>query len=411
MTGISRRKALLTLGAAGVAATALPGLVRAQKNDVIRFGGSLGMSGRYGETGLNVRHGYETAVKFLNEELKGVDIGGRRYRFALEVVDDASDPARATALVQRSLDDGVDFFLGSYGSNVVLPCAGITEAQGKVTVQIGGSADTIFTQGYRNIFGFFPRASRSWESTVAFFQTVEPKLKTISVISTNDAFSKFNAEAVIKGTKGAGIELLDHLQLPEQISDASSALATLRARRPDLLVCTTVDQNSLAVVRQMVATGTTVPMLFQFLGPQLPLYRQSLGANATGILYYVPWDDLLNFPDPFFGDTKAYLAYYSKHNKRAYSYHTVGASACIATYVKAMQQAGSLDPKKVRDAIAAIDFSTAFGRVKFAEGGDADPIAMGASAGQIVDGKTQIVYPAQVATAKLIHPMPAWSRT
>ena len=410
MTGLTRRKAILTIASAG-AALAAPAYVRAQGRDVIRFGGSLGMSGRYAETGLNVRHGYETAVKFLNEEMKGVEIGGRRYRLALEVVDDASDPARATALVQRALDDGIDFFLGSYGSNVVLPCAAITEAQGKVTVQIGGSADTIFTQGYKNIFGFFPRASRSWDSMVAFFKTVEPKLKTISVLSTNDAFSKFNAEAVIKGTKGAGIELLDRLEMPEQITDASGALATLRARRPDLLVCTTVDQNSLAIVRQMVATGTTVPMLFQFLGPQLPLYRTSLGANATGILYYVPWDDLLNFQDPFFGNTKGYLDYYGKHNKRAYSYHTVGASACITTYVRAMQQAESLDPAKVRDAFAKIDISTAFGRVKFAEGGDADPIAMGASAGQIVDGKTQIVYPADVSTAKLIYPMPAWSRT
>ncbi|WP_162913381.1 amino acid ABC transporter substrate-binding protein [Rhodospirillaceae bacterium SYSU D60014] len=383
---------------------------RAQDGGVIRFGGSLGMSGRYAETGLNIRHGYETAIKYLNEEMGGVEIGGKAYRFELGIVDDASDPARATTLIQRQVDEGVDFFLGSYGSNVVLPCAGITEAAGKIMVQVGASADQIFTQGYDYIFGLFPRASRAWVTSIELFKTIEPKPKSVSIIATNGAFSKLNAEAAAAGCKEIGIEVLDVLELPEQVTDASSALATIRSRTPDILITTTVDQNSLVIVRQMIATETNVPLLYQFLGPQLPAYRESLGAKATGVIMQLPWDASLDFSDPVFGDTESYISYYNETNKRPLSYHTVGASACITTYVEAMRAAGSIDPAAVRDALDAIDITTAFGPVKFTEDGDGDPILMGAKIGQVQDGKIKVIFPTDFKTGELVYPTPTWAQ-
>lgn len=410
MTRVSRRAALGLFGASVLGSTALRfAPARAQADGVIRFGGSLGMSGHYAETSLNIRHGYETAIKYLNEELGGVEIGGKTYRFELGIVDDTSDPARATALIQRQVDDGVDFFLGSYGSNVVLPCAGITEAAGKVTVQVGASADQIFTQGYKYIFGFFPRASRAWATSIEFFKMIDPKPASVSIIATNDAFSKLNAEAAAAGCKEIGIEVLDVLQLPAQVTDASSALATIRSRTPDILITTTVDQNSLVIVRQMIATETNVPLLYQFLGPQLPAYRESLGAKADGVIMQLPWDASLKFSDPIFGDTESYISYYNRTNSRPLSYHTVGASACITTYVEAMRAAGSIDPGAVRDALDAIDITTAFGPVKFTEDGDGDPILMGAKIGQVQNGEIKVVFPPDLKTADLIYPTPTWA--
>lgn len=384
-------------------------LVRAQQQPV-RIGGSLGMSGRYAETGLNIKVGYETAIKYINEVHGGVDIGGHKVPLALNLVDDSSDPARATTLLQRQVDSGIDFFLGSYGSNIVLPCAAITEAAGKPMMQVGASADQIYQQGHKYIFGFFPRASRAWESSIAFLQSINPKPKSISIMATNDAFSKLNAEAAAKGCRAAGIEVLDVLQLPEQVSDASSVLATIRSRKPDVLITTTVDQNSLVIARQMAATNTNVPLLYQFLGPQLPMYRDSLGAKANGILAQFYWDERVNSPDPVFGKSQTFTEYYKKNNTRPLSYHTAAAAACITSYVNAMQTTKSADPKKVRDAIAAMDLNTLFGRVKFTAEGDGDPIVMGAKIGQVQSGHFEVVYPTQQQTAKLVYPTPAWDK-
>lgn len=409
MTSISRRSTLRGLGAAATAATGWPGSAGAQATKTVTFGGSVALTGRAAESGGNLNAGYNTAVKFLNEELGGVDVGGTRYTFALQLFDDASDPSRAQTLIQKQVDDGIKFFLGSYGSNIVLPTAAITEAEGALMVQCGAASDQIFLQGHKNIFGLFPRASRLWASTVEFFKTLQPTPPSISIVATNDVFSKSNADGAVAAFKAAGFPILDVYQLPEQISDVSSVLASLRAKRPDILVCTTTDQNSLFIARQMVATGTNVSLLYQILGPQLDVYRETLGKAAEGICVQQYWDVRIPSKDPFFGSPERFMQYYAKVTPRPATYHTVGGVACIESYVLAMQAAASIEPAKVRDQLAKADFETVYGPVKFTPEGDGDPIVMGPRIGQVKSRQVEMVYPPSLATAKTQFPVPAWS--
>ena len=407
MTGIARRRIFHLAGGAALAAPALRP-ARAQARRIV-FGGSIPLSGAAAETGLNVHNGYATAVKFLNEQ-GGVDIGGTKYMLELKLFDDASDPSRATTLIQRLIDDRVDFFLGSFGSNIVLPTAAITERADKPMVQAGGGSDQIFTQGFRYVFGMFPRATRQFQSTVAFFKTLNPAPQTFSVIATNDAFSKTFAAGIVRDCQAAGFRLIENYLLPEQISDASSVLSSVRARTPDMLLCAMHDQNSLLVARQMIATGTNVGLLFQGLGPQLASYREALGKHATGIFYSTYWDPRTTWKDPFFGSPADFAAYYAKNFTRPIAYHVAAGAACIVTYVKAMQAARSIDPVRVRDTLAATDLETVYGRVRFTPDGDGDAVAMGPSVGQVLGGAGEVVYPAGGRTAALMWPVPAWDK-
>ena len=402
------RRTLMKL--AGGTALALPAVrtARAQARR-ITFGGSIPLSGGAAETGLNVNNGYATAVKFLNEQ-GGVDIAGTRYQLELKLFDDASDPSRATTLIQRLLDDRVDFFLGSFGSNIVLPTAAITERAERPMVQAGGGSDQIFNQGYRYVFGMFPRATRQFLSTAAFFKTLNPQPKTFSVIATNDAFSKTFAAGIVRDCQAAGFQMIENYLLPEQISDASSVLSSVRSKTPDMLLCAMHDQNALLVARQMIATGTNVNLLFQGLGPQLASYREALGKHATGIFYSTYWDPRTSWKDPFFESPGKFAAYYARNFTRPIAYHVAAGAACIVTYVKAMQTAGSIDPLRVRDALAATELETLYGRIKFGPDGDGDAVLMGPSVGQVLKGAGEVVYPAGGKTADLLWPVPAWDK-
>lgn len=402
-----------TLGAAalaGMGSTVGMPFIRsaAAQEKVITIGGSIPLSGRAAETGLNVHNGYTTAINYINDVVGGVEIGGETYKLNLQMFDDASDPARATTLIQRQLDEGVDFFLGSFGSNIVLPTAAIVDRAGKPMVQTGGGSDEIFTQGYEYVFGFYPRATRQFKSTAAFFASLNPKPKTFSVISTNDAFSKTFATGAKNDCTELGLELIDDFELPAQITDISSVLASVRNRTPDVLVCTTHDQNSLLIARQMIATGTNVDVLYQALGPQLASYRESLGNYANGITGATYWEPDADFPDPIFGDTKTFVEYYNQHHSRPVAYHVAGAAACIITYVEAMKKAGAPDPAKVRDALAEIELTTLYGPIKFGPEGDADPIVMGAKVFQIQNGTPVIVFPEDSAMGTAVYPLPQW---
>jgi branched-chain amino acid transport system substrate-binding protein len=79
----------------------------------------------------------------------------------------------------------------------------------------------------------------------------------------------------------------------------------------------------------------------------------------------------------------------------------------------AIEQAGSIDPDKVTDALNSTDVTTFFGHIKFMT----DPGHHGLQAAhemvlaqwQKVDGKPgrQVVWPADAQSAKLIYPISA----
>ena len=401
-----RRRDVVT----GAAAAAIAGSARARTTKTLVFGGSVPLTGAAAETGLNVNNGYITAVSYLNELLGGVEIAGEKYHLELKLFDDASDPARATTLIQRQIDDGTDFFLGSFGSNIVLPTAAITERARKPMVQTGGGADAIFTRGFKYVFGMYPRATRQFVAAAALFKSLQPAPRTYSVIFTNDAFSKAAADGVKLSCNQVGFKLLDSFELPQKPTDVSGVLSSVRARTPDILICVMHDQDSLLIARQMIATETNVKLLFQGLGPQLASYREALGKYADDLMCSTYWDETVPYKDKFFGDSKQFVQYYRSKFTRPIAYHTAGAAACILTYVLAMQQAKSIEPQAVRDALAAADFETFYSRVKFTPQGDGDALLLGGMIAQVEKNKLETVFPVEARSAPAVYPARAWSK-
>jgi branched-chain amino acid transport system substrate-binding protein len=407
-----RRRDILKTTAVGVAAMAAPAIrsASAQEGKPLVFGGSVPLTGAAAETGLNVNNGYITAASYINDVLGGVEIAGAKYKVELKLFDDASDPARATTLIQRQIDDGTNFFLGSFGSNIVLPTAAITERAKRPMVQTGGGSDAIFTKGYKYVFGMYPRATRQFASAAALFKSLQPTPQTYSVVWTNDAFSKTAGEGVRLACDAAGFKRLDSFELPARATDVSSVLGAVRAKAPDMLVCVMHDQDSLLVARQMIATNTNVKLLFQGLGPQLASFREALGKYSEALLCSTYWDESVPYKDKFFGDSKKFVEYYRTKFTRPIAYHTAGAAACIETYILAMQAANSTKPQAVRDALASADYETFYSRIKFTPDGDGDPIVMGSMIGQVQKGKLEIVFPAEARSAQPIYPQPAWDK-
>lgn len=405
-----KRRDVLSAGLGAIALSAPAVRSAHAQAKTLTIGGSVPLTGAAAETGLNVNNGYITAATYLNDVLGGVEIGGEKYKIQLKLFDDASDPARATTLIQRQIDEGTDFFLGSFGSNIVLPTVAITERARKPMVQTGGGSDAIFTRGYKYVFGMFPRATRQFAAASALFKTLQPAPATYSVIYNNDAFSKTAADGVKLSCDAAGFKMLDSFELPAKVTDVSSVLASVRANTPDMLLCVVHDQNSLLIARQMVATNTNVKLLYQGLGPQLASYREALGKYSESILCSTYWDEAVPYKDKFFGDARKFTEYYRSKFTRPIAYHVAGAAACIETYVMAMQAARSLKPEAVRDALAAADYETFYARIKFTPDGDGDPLTLGGMIGQVQKGKLETVFPDAAKSASPVYPAQTWDK-
>jgi branched-chain amino acid transport system substrate-binding protein len=84
-----------------------------------------------------------------------------------------------------------------------------------------------------------------------------------------------------------------------------------------------------------------------------------------------------------------------------------GTAACLA-FQYAIEKAGTLDPAKVRDALASLDVMTFYGPITFDKRGVNMTKPMIVQ--QIQNQHLVTVWPPAVANAKPIYPAPAWDR-
>jgi branched-chain amino acid transport system substrate-binding protein len=409
MSKITRRD---FTGSALATATSLAAGTRragAQAAKIVALGGSVPFSGAQANTGLNVYEGYQVVVKYINEKMGGFKVGGETCKLELKMIDDASDPQRAVTLIQKQIDDGIDFFLGSFSSAIVLPTVAVTERARKPMLQAGGGSDQIFTHGYKYSFGIYPRASRQLDSFIDMLKSMKPQVQSVSIMVTNDPYGITLVTGATDAIKEAGLTLIDTYKLPPTVRDVSGVLTSVRGNPPDVLIAVTHEDISQLVIQQMVATDTNVKMLHMPLGPEIEAFRKTLGKYSDELLTLQFWDPRLKYQDPIFGTTQAYYEWLKANSQRIWSNQTVAASACIICFVQAMQKAGTLDPAAVRDAIAALDFTSFYGPIKWTEQGDGNAVLMGPKVGQVQNGVMEIVHPAAAATAKLVSLMTPWA--
>ena len=82
-------------------------------------------------------------------------------------------------------------------------------------------------------------------------------------------------------------------------------------------------------------------------------------------------------------------------------------AACLALQ-RAIEKAGSLDSNKVRDALAGLDVSVFFGRIRFDSRGI--NIYKPMVVEQIQNGTHHTVFPANVADTQPMYPTPSWDQ-
>jgi branched-chain amino acid transport system substrate-binding protein len=81
------------------------------------------------------------------------------------------------------------------------------------------------------------------------------------------------------------------------------------------------------------------------------------------------------------------------------SYQAAESAACGVAFQFALQNAGSIEPKAVRDALANLDVTTFYGRIKFDSTGSNTTKPMVTT--QIQSGAVVTVFPSDIANGKI----------
>ena len=143
------------------------------KGDKIILGAAVSLTGKYSTNGKHTKNGYEMAVKRIND-MGGVKVKGKTYKFEVKYYDDESNSKRAAQLAERLIkQDKVMFMLGPYSSGLTKAMAPVTEKYKIPMVEANGASRSLFTKGYKYLFVDFQKYYYP-ENFVSFSYTDSP---------------------------------------------------------------------------------------------------------------------------------------------------------------------------------------------------------------------------------------------
>jgi branched-chain amino acid transport system substrate-binding protein len=388
-------------------ATALGGAPALAQTDTITLGSALQLTGKDANTGRYYRDGYQFAIDKINEK-GGVSVGGKKYLLKLDLLDNQSDTNLDVQLYTQLITrDKVDFLLGSYSSAVVLVDSSVAEKFAIPMVQGGGAASQIFTRGYKWVFGTLPRAEDYFSSTIAMMGQLDPKPKTVALVTADDAFDVSVAQGTRELLKKAGLETVLDQPYAANSSDFSSVLTVVKSKSPDVILWGGLLAEVLNEIRQAKSLNVSAKYLTSFtVGPPTADFRKALGRDSEYAFGMTPWVPTGALKDEWFGDDNAFnQAYIAKFDYEP-DYHAASAVADVEVFAKAVAKAGSLDKEAVRAAIATSDFESLYAHVKFAANGQIDVPQIVV---QIQDAKVVPIY-SDHPLNKPRYPVPGWDK-
>jgi len=369
----------------------------------LRIGAALSLTGSLAREGLLTKQGYEVCRKVINDK-GGVKVGGSSLNLDIAYQDDKSEPDVAAQLVDRFNDDGVKLILGPYGSASTEAASAVVERNGQVMADSSGADDKIFTKGYKRTFAVLSPATRYASSIVrAVAELAQPKPKTVAVLTADDGFSKTAAEGGIAEAKQQGLDVIAVEPFPAHATDVSAALTKVRAKNPDLIIGSVHLEEGIAIIKQSRELGVTPSGGFgETVAPPTPDFRKALGKQAEGVLGSSQWVPQVTGQDKWFGTAKDYVATYRQQYGQDPEYHNAEATAACLALGLAVENAGSTEPDKVRNAMASLDVPSFFGPIKFDATGKnvTKPMAVI----QIQNGKVVTVWPKDAQEAPLRWP-------
>jgi branched-chain amino acid transport system substrate-binding protein len=389
-----------------VAAFALSVTLATAQTNTIKLGASVQLSGPLANTGRYYRDAYSLAVDKINGK-GGVTVSGQKYKLELQLLDNQSDVNLSVRqYVELVTRDQVNFLLGPFASNFALDDSSVAEKYEIPMVQGGGASTQIYSRGYKYVFGTLPAADDYFASTIEMLGKLDPKVKTVALLSADDSFDV----SVAKGTREllakAGVKLVFDAKYQENASDFSSLLTQTKAAQPDAIFFAGHETEALNFIRQAKGLDINPKMLFSFtVGVPTADFRKALGADAEYAFGMSSWLPNPSLKDDWFGDAVQFAKLFKEKYGYEPDYHAASAIADVETFVKAVEKAGSLDPKTVRGAVASIDSESLYARVRFGQNGQ---IVLPQIVVQIQNGEVVPIYTDRFI-GKPKYPVPAWS--
>ena len=133
----------------------------------------------------------------------------------------------------------------------------------------------------------------------------------------------------------------------------STWLTTVKGKNPDILMVAGYLGDLILATKQAKELNVNPKAIFMTAGPVYAQYTKALGKTAEGITTASWWADTLGYKGPVVGTPDDFGKMWMKITGNEADYVAAASTAAGVMYQLAIEKVGSLDKKKIRDALAA----------------------------------------------------------
>jgi branched-chain amino acid transport system substrate-binding protein len=394
--------------------------------DAVKIGALYPLSGQVAKSGEDTLNGIRLAIDIINNRMPDLPLpfasgeGLPRLgnaKIELIAADHQGSPEIGAAEAERLIvQRKVAALIGAFHSSVAATSSQVAERLGVPYISGESEATNLTGRGFK---WFFRTTPTTHTQVRDFFQFLRDRnkdssqpIRTFAVVNENTLWGKEFAQSVHSyASEFPEFKEAINITYQQGTPDVASEVQKLIAAKPDVVMHASYDAEAILFGRTYKQYNF-MPQGVMAIGAAFGsgAFRNALGQDSNYYLVRDHWSRDLGAKVPV-------VAQVAKMYKDRYGRDMDGTAAraftAMMTLADAINRAGSVEPGKIRDALAATDLSAdklimPWSGIKFDTTGQ--NTLTSAVFLQLQNAEPKMVWPADKATAKLVWPRPAWQK-
>ncbi len=382
--------------------------------DKIKIGMTISTTGKYTFASSQGFKGVKIWADQINKN-GGLALEGKKMPVELVYYDDRSDKETVVKLYEKLInEDKVDICFAPFGSTLTGAAAAITDKHGKMLIIWSAASDSVYAQGYKYIVS-------ATETPVSLMpkpevdHMAELGVKKLAIIYVDEPFPAGLAKYAKELAEKKGMEVAMYEKYSPGAKDFTILLQKVKMTKADAFYASAYMDDQKMIIRQMKEANMMFPYVYMVYSG-MPQWGD-LGDDGLFIFGHTLYHESLNWKVNA-GLSRAdfetvFKATFPK-SENPPDFQTSLAYGAGVLLQKFVETADSLEAAALKK--AALDLSgkvtVMTGPYEIDETGKQLLMPFIVTQVQNIDGKQGLVllYPEDVATGKIIYPIPAWDK-
>lgn len=355
-------RAFRKLAVPAIAATLMASSAIGAWAENIKIGNIIPLSGPSATVGQQGKAAREMAVEEINAAGGIKALGGAKLE--LLFADSESKPEKGVAEAERLINtEKVNVLTGCWNSAVTYPTTAVAERYGIPFIVPVSVADKITEQGFKTVFRIAAKDSWWTRDQFSFLKDMQEefgtKVEKLAFVYENGDWGKGFAEQWKSLAEKGGYQVVLDEPYPSTATDLSPVVQKIRRSKADVLMLVSNAADAILLTNTLAEYKVNLKAIITSGGGHAdPSFLKAAGKSAKYMFDIVEWETDVNKP----GAKEANDKYKAKYGQNLTG---EAVDAYVAMYVlkDALERAASLDPAKIREALAATNLADGPGMI------------------------------------------------